>query len=106
MAGLPEKDRKLMTDRAVELSGRYPSASATDIMQMARVALTTMGSAERGDQILPGLVKGLVALQSSKGVDAAPEMLNRLLNGIDNLGKNSMDEVGVKNTLDIIDGII
>lgn len=106
MAGLPEKDRKLMTDRAVELSGRYPSASATDIMEMSRVAYTTMGGAERGNQILPGLVKGLVTLQSSKGIDAASEMLNRLLNGVDNLGKNSMDEVGVKDTLGIIDGII
>lgn len=106
MAGLPDSDRKLMTDRAVELSGQYPSASATDIMEMARVAYTTMGNAERGNQILPGLVRGLVTLQSSKGVDAAPQMLNKLLNGIDNLGKNSMDDVGVKNTLDIIDGII
>ncbi|MDH7789157.1 hypothetical protein [Ochrobactrum sp. AN78] len=106
MAGLPEKDRALMSDRAVELSGQYPSASATQIMEMARIAYTTMGSAERGNDILPGLVKGLVTLQSTKGVDVATQTLASLLNGIDNLGKNSLDEIGVKNTLDIIDGAI
>ncbi|MGC0053683.1 hypothetical protein ACNSPG_11535 [Brucella pituitosa] len=106
MAGLPEKDRALMSDRAVQLSGQYPSASATQIMEMARIAYTTMGSAERGNEILPGLVKGLVTLQSTKGVDVATQTLASLLNGIDNLGKNSLDEIGVKNTLDIIDGAI
>ncbi len=106
MTGLPEKDRALMSDKAVELSGQYPSASATQIMEMARIAYTTMGSAERGNDILPGLVKGLVTLQSTKGVDVATQTLASLLNGIDNLGKNSLDEIGVKNTLDIIDGAI
>ncbi|WP_140906199.1 hypothetical protein [Brucella gallinifaecis] len=95
-----------MADKAAELSAQYPSFSATDIMEMARITWATMGNTERGNEILPALVKGLVTLQSSKGVNAAPKMVNRLLNGVDNLGKNSMNEVGVKNTIDIIDGII
>ncbi|WP_223613598.1 phage tail tape measure protein [Phyllobacterium calauticae] len=105
MANIPEKEREQMFQRSSELSQQYPSVNITDIMEMARSARNTMGSTEQGMKILDGMVRAMVTLQSSKGVDAATDQLMRMLRGIDNLGKNSNGDIGVKNVLDIIDGV-
>jgi hypothetical protein len=51
-------------------------------------------------------VKSLVALQLSKGVDAAPGELSELLRGIDNAGKNVGGPMGIKQAQEIIAGLI
>lgn len=105
MANIPENEQDQIFQRSSELSQQYPSVNITDIMEMARSARNTMGSTEQGMKILDGMVRAMVTLQSSKGVDAATDQLMRMLRGIDNLGKNSNGDIGVKNVLDIIDGV-
>jgi len=106
MAAIPEGERAQIEERAAELSARYRSVSATDIAEMARVARGTMGSTERGFQILEEMVRGYVTLQSAKGVDAAPSEMSRLLRGIDNLGQNKEGDIGVAAVRDIINGLV
>jgi hypothetical protein len=106
MANIPENEREQMFQRSSELSQKYPSAGITDIMEMARGAMATMGSTERGLAVLDQMVKGYVTLQSTKGTDVAGNSLARLIRGIDNLGQNDEGDIGIKATRDIIDGII
>ena len=105
-ANLSTTDRTRIASRADMLTTQYPSAGIVDVLEMARAARNMMGTTERGLAILPDLVKGLVALQSAKGVDAAPEELSRLLRAIDNAGKNSEGDLGIKDTREIIAGLI
>lgn len=106
MANIPENEREQMFQRSSELSQKYPSAGITDIMEMARGAMATMGSTERGLAVLDQMVKGYVTLQSTKGTDVAGNSLARLIRGIDNLGQNDEGDIGIKATRDIINGII
>ena len=105
-ANLSTTDRTKIASRADMLTTQYPSAGIVDVMEMARAARNMMGDTERGLAILPDLVRGLVALQSAKGVDAAPEELSRLLRAIDNSGKNAEGDLGIKDTREIIAGLI
>ena len=88
------------------LTTAYPSAGYVNVLEMARQARNMMGDTDRGLAILPDLVKGLVALQTAKGTDAAPEELSRLMRAIDNAGQNSAGPLGIKNTKDIIAGLV
>ncbi|ATU91761.1 hypothetical protein [Phyllobacterium zundukense] len=105
MADIPQNEQDQIYERSSALSQKYPSVGITDIMEMARTARNTMGSTPRGLEVLDGMVRAMVTLQSSKGLDAASDSLMRMLRGIDNLGKNSNGAVGVQNVLDIIDGL-
>lgn len=105
-ANLSTTDRTKIASRADMLTTQYPSAGIVDVMEMARAARNMMGDTDRGLAVLPDLVKGLVALQSAKGVDAAPEELSRLLRAIDNSGKNAEGDLGIKDTREIIAGLI
>jgi hypothetical protein len=91
---------------ADRLTTLYPSAGIVDVMEMARAGRNMMGTTERSMAILPDMVKALVSLQSAKGVDAAPEELSRLLRAIDNSGKNAEGDLGIKDTREIIAGLI
>lgn len=106
MANIPQVQKDKIYGKSKSLSDKYTSVSITDIMELARTARNTMGNTDRGMEILPGLVKGMVTLQSTKGVDVAVNEMMNLIRGIDNLGKNGSGALGVKNTLDIIDGVI
>ena len=106
MAGIPDDEQGVMFDEAERLSGKYRAASFTEIAEMARVARAMMGSTERGVAVLEAMVQGLVALKSTKGTDAGSSEINRLLRGIDNLGKNAEGEIGLDDTRQIIDGLI
>lgn len=106
MADIPENERSQIFDRSQALSGRYPSANITDIMEMARTARNTMGSTERGMEVLDRMVQGFVTLQSVKGVEAASAELTGLLRGLDNLGKNANGAVGVQTVNNLIDAFI
>jgi hypothetical protein len=105
MANIPQSEQDQVYSRSSALSQQYPSVGITDIMEMARTARNTMGSTDRGLQVLDGMVKAMVTLQSTKGIDVANDELLRMLQGIDNLGKNGSGDVGVKNVIDIIDGL-
>jgi hypothetical protein len=105
-ASISASDQMRIGAEADRLTTRYPSVGFTEALEMARQARGMMGDTERGLAILPDLVKALVALQTAKGTDAAPEELGRLLRGIDNAGKNSAGDLGIKNTRDIIAGLV
>lgn len=106
MAGIPADEREKIALRAAQLSQQFPSVSATEIMEMARSGRNTMGDTDRGLAILEAMTKGQVTLQSARGVDTASTMMIRLIRGIDNLGQNASGELGIRNTQDIIDGVI
>lgn len=106
MANIPASEQNRLLDESEKLGGKYPSVNITDIAELARSARAMMGSTERGLQILPDLVKGMVTLQSAKGTDAAVGELRNLLRGIDNAGKNQGDQIGINDTRSIIAGLI
>lgn len=106
MANIPEGERDQILDRSEQLGARYPSVGIVDIAEMGRKARSMMGDTERGLAVLEDLVRGMVALQSAKGLDAATSELERLLKGIDNAGKNSAGQVGIDDTKSIIAGYI
>lgn len=106
MANIPEGERDQILDRSEQLGAQYPSVSIADIAEMGRKARSMMGTTERGLAILDDMVRGMVALQSAKGLDAATSELERLLKGIDNAGKNDEGQVGIDDTREIIAGYI
>lgn len=106
MMGISPADQGKIFEAAQKLSTKYRAASQTEIMEMARTATSTMGSVERGLQVLETMVKGLVTLKSTKGVDAGGDELNRMLRGIDNLGANAAGDLGIKQVSEIIDGMV
>lgn len=105
MAGISEPDQAKLRARALELSNKYQSAGLVNTMTLGRSAYPMMGGMDRGLEVLEAMTKSFVTLQSAKGVDVAITELNGLLRGIDNLGKNEKGLVGVKDTIDIINGI-
>lgn len=106
MANIPAAEQDRLLDASEKLGGKYPSVNITDIAELARSARSMMGSTERGLEILPDLVRGMVTLQSAKGTDAAVGELRNLLRGIDNAGKNQGDQIGIDDTRSIIAGLI
>lgn len=105
-ANIPKAEQLKIASEADRLTTLYPSAGLTDVMEMARQARNMMGTTDRGLAILPDLVRSLVALQTSKGVDTAPGELSELLRGIDNAGKNVGGPLGIKQTQEIIAGLV
>lgn len=105
-AGLTLAERQRISITTSQLSAKLPSVSQTQGMEMFRNARGMMGTVDRADQIMPALYKGLVALQSAKGVDAGTQEMTRMLKGIDNLGKNSAGSMGIKDTMSIIEGMV
>lgn len=106
MTGMPVGEQDQILDRSEQLGMKYPSASITDIAEMARSARSMMGSTEGGLAVLEEMVKGMVTLQSAQGTDNAVGQLRNLLRGIDNLGKNSTGATGLRDTREIIGGMI
>jgi len=106
MAGMTPAEVAANERAAFGHAGKYRSVLPVQSMEMSRTARSMMGSNERGLEILPDLVRGLVTLQSVKGVDAAADDMNRMLRGIDNLGQNDKGGLGVIQTRQIIDGLI
>ncbi|WEJ60253.1 hypothetical protein [Devosia sp. FJ2-5-3] len=106
MAGIPLNEQAAIQAKAAELSQRYRSVDATQIMELARTARNTMGTTERGLEILEQMVAGYVATQSAKGVDAAPQEIGRLIRGLDNLGFNAGGEIGIEHMQQIIAGAV
>ncbi len=106
MADIPAGEQNTIFDKSSQLSQKYPSVNITDIMEMARTARNTMGSTERGMEVLDRMVQGFVTLQSVKGVEAAASELTGLLRGLDNLGTNSNGAEGVQNVNNLIDAFI
>lgn len=106
MGDIPQGERDQILARSQALSQKYPSVNVTDIMEMARTARNTMGSTERGMEVLDRMVRGFVTLQSAKGLEAATSELTGLMRGLDNLGTNSDGAKGVKNVNDLIDAFI
>lgn len=106
MAAIPSNERASIYSKSADLGQRYPSVNVTDIMEMARVARNTMGTTERGMEVLDRMVQGFVTLQSVKGVEAAASELSGLLRGLDNLGKNSNGQLGIDTVNSLIDAFI
>lgn len=106
MAGFSEADQGKIFEASERLSAKYRAASQTEVMEMARVAASTMGGLERGLQVLEPMVQGLVSLKSAKGVEAGSSELNRMLRGIDNLGANAAGDLGIKQVAELIDGMV
>jgi hypothetical protein len=106
MAGMSPTEVAATEKAAFQQSRQFKSVLPVQGMEMGRTARAMMGSTERGLEILPDLVKGLVTLQSVKGLDVASNDMSRLLRGIDNLGQNDLGGLGIKQTREIIDGLI
>lgn len=106
MASIPQGERNAIIAESQRLGGIYSSVGITDIAELGRGARSMMGDNQRGLEILPDLVRGMVALQSAKGTDVAIEEMRGLLRGIDNAGQNAGGEIGVQNTREIIAGMI
>jgi hypothetical protein len=106
MADIPDNERETIFKHSQELSQRYPSVNITDIMEMARTARNTMGSTDRGMEVLDRMVQGFVTLQSANGVQEATNSLIGLMKGLDNLGTNADGVKGVKNVNNLIDAFI
>lgn len=106
MGDIPKNEQDQIFARSQALSQKYSSVNITDIMEMARTARNTMGSTERGMEVLDRMVQGFVTLQSAKGLEAATSELTGLMKGLDNLGSNSNGAQGVKNVNDLIDAFI
>ncbi|MER9961624.1 hypothetical protein NKJ72_11765 [Mesorhizobium sp. M0045] len=106
MAGIPQGEQDTIFQRSQQLSQKYPSVNITDIMEMARTARNTMGSTERGMEVLDRMVQGFVTLQSAKGIEAATTSLMGLMKGLDNLGTNAAGAEGVKNVNTLIDAFV
>lgn len=106
MAGLTTGDKAKIAARSQSLSSLYPSVGVTEGMEMGRTARNLMGSTDRGNQILDTLVKGLVVLQSSKGVDAGTSEMNKLQRGLDVLGVNAAGDMGIQQVRNVIEGAI
>ncbi|TIS37494.1 hypothetical protein [Mesorhizobium sp.] len=106
MGDIPKGEQDQIFGRSQQLSQKYPSVNITDIMEMARTARNTMGSTERGMEVLDRMVQGFVTLQSAKGIEAATSELTGLMKGLDNLGTNSNGAEGVKNVNNLIDAFV
>ncbi|KFL31744.1 hypothetical protein JP75_06690 [Devosia riboflavina] len=106
MAGIPELEKTRIAAQAQVLTAKYPSVGMTEIMEMARTARNTMGTTEDGLAILEDMVRGLVTLQSSQGVDAGSASMMRLIRGLDNLGLNAGGEVGLASMREVMAGAI
>jgi len=87
-ANIPAPERETIIAGSEKLGSQYQSVSITDIAEMARGARAMMGSTERAMQIMPDVVKGYVALQTSKGPEAAISEMRMFLKGADNAGVN------------------
>jgi hypothetical protein len=105
-ARIPQIDQLRIAAEADRLTSLYPSAGLVNVMELARSSQAMMGSVDRGLAVLPDLVKAYVALQSIKGIDAAPDELKNLMRGIDNAGKNKDGQLGIDATRDIIAGMV
>jgi hypothetical protein len=106
VASIPRPEQDQIIGASEKLGSQYPSVGITQIADMARNARAMMGTTQRGLEILPELVKGMVALQSTKGTDVANTQLVNLLRGIDNAGQNQGGDIGIQATKDIIAGMI
>lgn len=106
VANIPRSEQDQIIGASEKLGSQYPSVGITQIADMARNARAMMGTTQRGLEILPELVKGMVALQSTKGTDVANTQLVNLLRGIDNAGQNQGGDIGIQATKDIIAGMI
>jgi hypothetical protein len=106
MASIPQGERNQIAANSIRLGSQYPSVGITDIAELGRSARSMMGDTNRGMEILPDLIRGMVTLQSTKGTDVAVEEMRGLLRGIDNAGQNAGGELGVQNTREIIAGMV
>lgn len=106
MAGISPKDRQALIARSVQLGQKYPSISIAEISELGRTSIGLTGNPKDGLDVLEDLVRGQVALQTAQGTDVGAETLRTLLRGIDNLGQNSGGPQGLKQTREIIAGMI
>jgi len=106
MASIPEDEREKLLNRSEELGQKYPSLPITAIMEMARSAYSTMGSADRAAGVLERMAQALVVLQSTEGPQAALQHLTGLIRGFDNLGVNKDGQKGVDLVNQLIDAAV
>lgn len=106
MAGIPAAEQASIAAKAQALTLKYPSVGMTEVMEMARTARNTMGTTQDGLTILEDMVRGLVTLQSSQGVEAGSEAMLRLIRGLDNMGLNSGGEIGIASMREVMAGAI
>lgn len=106
MAGITPEERQQIFASSMNLSGRYGSVSTTEAMEMARTSRNLMGDTTRGGAILEDMVKGLVVLQSAKGLSAGSSEMMRLQKGLDNLGVNAGGELGIEQVKSVIEGFV
>lgn len=102
---IPLGDRNRMNAKALELSRLYPSVNGTEVMELARNARSLMGDTDKGLEVLPEMIRGLVALQSAQTPEVGSATMRNLLRGADNLGQNGGPN-GVANVKEIIAGMI
>ena len=105
-AGLPEKERAQLLNKAEELSGKYPGMNMTDIAELGLRSYSTMGDMDRATAILEAEVQGQIALMSARGVDKGGSIMDRIMKAADILGQNASGPEGIANVVAMIDGLV
>lgn len=97
-AGFSDADVARLQATAVEMSAKYRSVGAADIMRMLRLGAPNFGGLAGAEAMAPTLVPTISALQQAKGVAMGDDDLEKLIKGIDVLGR-SMDPDATKRIL-------
>lgn len=97
-------DRVALQARAMDLSARFPSVSATSVMEMGRVASVAMGSTQLGMDALPDLVRMRVLLGSSMGQDTGEGVMANVMRALELSGK-TQGPMGLAQSHDILEGM-
>lgn len=88
LAGMTPSETVQAQGIARSMSAKYPSLSASQIMERIRSLRSFAGDLNKATRLLEENLQGLTVLQSIKGKDRAMDEMQQLMRGLDVLGKN------------------
>lgn len=88
LAGMTPSEAVQAQGIARSMSAKYPSLSASQIMERVRSLRSFAGDLNKATQLLEENLQGLTVLQSIKGKDRAMDEMQQFMRGLDVLGKN------------------
>jgi hypothetical protein len=105
LASIPESDQSAMREKALGLSGKYPSIDATEILELQKVTYSLFGGdLDKSLALIEPLVKSFIADVTAVGVQKAGENMSSFLKAMDNLNVNEGADGGVPNIEAILEG--
>jgi hypothetical protein len=97
-------DQAKIAANALQISTKYPSISATQLMEMGRVAAVSMGSTDTGLALLPDFARLRVILAASQGGEGvADSTMAQVIRSIELSGKN-LGPNGMAQSREILEG--